>query len=221
MDAESRQPTSEPTNPNTSLYLQPKLVNKLSDSNQVKALEVIFHRFQPVLVGYARQLVHSAEDAREVVQDVFLAVWNNRENLKLDESLKAYLFTATRNKCYNHLRKRRLDTVEMNESVPEAYQDQEVEGKLHTDELKALIYDEINTLPERCRNIFLLSREEDLTNKAIAEKLNISVKTVENQMTIALKRLRIRVYGSDQKASGSGKVALFMIFLTFFKILWG
>ena len=196
----------------------------MSHSVQIRGLEKIFHRFQPVLVSYANQFVHSAEDAREVVQDVFMAVWNNRENLQLDESLKAYLFTATRNKCYNHLRKRRLDTVEMNETTPEAYEDQQIEGKLQTEELKALIYDEINALPERCRKIFLLSREEDLTNREIAERLDVSVKTVENQMTIALKRLRARVYGPETPDSSAGRIAflgVFMIFLTFFKMLWG
>lgn len=187
----------------------------MSHSTQIKGLETLFHRFQPVLVGYARQFVHSAEDAREVVQDVFMAVWNNRENLQLDESLKAYLFTATRNKCYNHLRKRRLDTVEMNEMTPEAFEDQSIEGKLQTEELKALIYDEINALPERCRKIFLLSREEDLTNREIAERLEVSVKTVENQMTIALKRLRLRVYGLEEQQNRTGRIALFMIFMIF------
>ncbi len=153
-----------------------------------------------MLVAYANQYLRSPEDAREVVQDVFVGVWNNREHLAYDDSLKPYLFTATRNRTLNHLRKRREKTVALDEvGEAAAAVKSEGEAQMEAEEMRALIFDEVNRLPERCRRIFLLSRQEALSYREIAERLDVSVKTVENQIAIALKRLRARVTtGNDE-----------------------
>ena len=114
-------------------------------------------------------------------------IWENRETFQIQLSLKAYLFQAAKNKCLNELRKKKetvgLDGVEVstiNTSV----------STLETEELYRLIQEAVFSLPDKCRNIFLLSRSENLTNQEIARRLNISVKTVEGQITTALKKIK-------------------------------
>lgn len=178
-----------------------------------------------MLVAYACQYLRSEEDAREAVQDVFMGVWNNREHLQLDESLKPYLYTATRNKALNYLNRRRLAAVSIEEAPVYASERPKVEAAMEAEELKALIYDEVRRLPERCREIFLLSRREGLSNREIAERLAVSEKTVENQMTIALKRLRARVYGAEGQSGSLASFVLLVFLLIFVKkillSLWG
>ncbi|HQU57661.1 MAG: RNA polymerase sigma-70 factor [Phaeodactylibacter sp.] len=190
-----------------------------------RQLQQLFQRFQPMLVAYACQYLRSEEDAREAVQDVFMGVWNNREHLQLDESLKPYLYTATRNKALNYLNRRRLAAVSIEEAPVYASERPKVEAAMEAEELKALIYDEVRRLPERCREIFLLSRREGLSNREIAERLAVSEKTVENQMTIALKRLRARVYGAEGQSGSLASFVLLVFLLIFVKkillSLWG
>lgn len=123
----------------------------------------------------------------ELAMDIFIYLWENRETFQIQLSLKAYLFQAAKNKCLNELRKKKetvgLDGVEVstiNTSV----------STLETEELYRLIQEAVFSLPDKCRNIFLLSRRENLTNQEIARRLNISVKTVEGQITTALKKIK-------------------------------
>lgn len=125
--------------------------------------------------------------AEELAMDIFIYLWENRETFQIQLSLKAYLFQAAKNKCLNELRKKKetvgLDGVEVstiNTSV----------STLETEELYRLIQEAVFSLPDKCRNIFLLSRSENLTNQEIARRLNISVKTVEGQITTALKKIK-------------------------------
>ncbi|MCB0570474.1 MAG: RNA polymerase sigma-70 factor [Phaeodactylibacter sp.] len=190
-----------------------------------RQLQALFQRFQPMLVAYACQYLRSEDDAREAVQDVFLGVWNNREHLQLDESLKPYLFTATRNKALNYLNRRRLNAISLEEAPAYASEGPSVVAEMEAEELRAIIYDEVRQLPDRCREIFQLSRHEKLSNKEIAERLSVSEKTVENQMTIALRRLRARVYGTEGRSGVLASLALFLFLLLLLEkislLLWG
>ena len=125
----------------------------------------------------------------DVLQEIFLKLWENREKIEV-KYIKTYLFHAAKNKVLNHLRDEQSRHYLLENWF---YQQQyESKGKDCFDlELFILQLDKIvKQLPERCREIFLLSREEKLTYKQIADKLNLSVKTVEVQMGIALKRIR-------------------------------
>ncbi len=193
----------------------------LENSKHIALLERLFRQYQPMLVSFAWQYVKSAEDAREVVQEVFLSVWNNREHLREDGNLKAYLFTATRNKCLNWLEKKRLRIVSMDEDPgperPKAqFPDSSPDGSemLELAELRAVIFDEVQKLPAKCREIFILSRVEGLSHKEIGERLHISPKTVENQIGIALKRIRQRLHRFDG-AFADGKIPFWLVFALF------
>lgn len=191
----------------------------MSSKSEIQALERLFKTFQPGLVSFAYRMVYNEEDAREIVQDVFMGIWRNRAKLDLNEGLKSYLFTATKNKALNHLKKRKEETVEL-ETVSyglAAAPSSDSEAQLHAEEMKAIIFDEVNKLPDRCRQIFLLSREEGLSYKEIAERLDVSTKTVENQIGIALKRLKERVYGKKGDPAKRGLMLEWTLLLLFSK----
>ena len=147
----------------------------------------MFRKFQPGLVRFAFVHLRSMEDAREVVQEVFINIWEKRSSLKFDDELRYYLYRAVKNASLNLLKRRRLDTTSLEEAVTAAAE-QEEEGETQV-RYKAVMA-QINLLPEICREIFLMSRVEGLSHKEIAEILEIAPKTVENQIGIALKKIR-------------------------------
>lgn len=146
-------------------------------------------------------MVRNRDDAEELVNDVFLAVWQKRDTLELDSGLRAYLFTAVRNRCLNHLKKPRIIWESAaDEDFPEPLAI-DITERMSAAETEALISQLINRLPLRCRQIFLLSRIEQLSHREIATLMDLSAKTVENQVGIALKYLKESLYAS--KGSGN------------------
>lgn len=155
----------------------------------------MFRKFQPGLVRFAFLHLRSTEDAQEAVQEVFIHVWEKREQLSFDDELKYYLFRAVKNTCLNFIKKRRLDTVSLDEALT-AVQDQAGEDGETQIRFKAVMK-QINQLPEMCREIFLMSRMEGLSHKEIAEILELAPKTVENQIGIGLKKIRLGMKGGN------------------------
>ena len=141
------------------------------------------------LVRFALRWMREAEAAEELVQDVFVKVWEKRSELALDESLKSYLFTAVRNRAFNYLRdqarKGQTDSIDENIDLEAPKGD-----PLEFADLQAIIQQGLDSLPPRCRAIFLLSREAEMSYKEIAAEMEVSIKTVEGQMSIALRKLR-------------------------------
>lgn len=166
------------------------LLQKLRDGD-IKALEVIFNRHYTDLCRYLLLLFKNQLIVEHIAQDIFVYIWENRETLEIKKSIKSYLYTAGRYKALNEIRnlKRReaikTDIVSSTNDT-EASTDTVMEIK----EMEQLIENAISTLPNRCQQIFRLSREEEMSYKQIAEFLNISVNTVEGQMAIALKKMR-------------------------------
>lgn len=156
--------------------------------------EILFKSQYKALCFFAMKYVKDYEASREIVQDVFLRLWEKREKMDPSKSLKAYLGTAVRNRCINYLRDHKkfnhdlMDIEEYNPDMTAVPADKLVEADIRTriGEAKA-------ELPEKCREIFVLSREEHLKYQEIAVKLNISVKTVETQMSKALQHMRERL----------------------------
>lgn len=174
--------------------------NQLLDAlrnGEEQALDTLFRQHYAYLCKVIFRVLPDAATAEDLVQEVFYEVWRKREQLNIQTSLLAYLHRAAVNKTLNHIRSRRLIVddetalpLDMNDGQANAAQ------QLETEELRRRIDQAIHALPERCRIVFGLSRFEDMSNKAIAEHLNISIKTVENQMTKALKLLRERLLDS-------------------------
>jgi len=169
----------------------------------LESFEKLFFSFYPGLLRYAEMLVRKLEIAEEIVQDVFYNVWKNRESIRITQSWKSYLYRSVYNNSMMYLRKKRRE-VSLEEGLfpekegnsPDPFQE------LEFNEVSAVVSETISSLPERTREIFLLNRQEGLKYREIAERLSISVKTVEANMGRALKALRgsLEKYGREQKA---------------------
>ncbi len=132
--------------------------------------------------------VQDLDEAKGLVHEVFVAVWEKWETLPPDVNHRSYLYSAVRNRCLNHIRDKKK-TV-MFENVSEKELAQESNNELEAAELEREIEAAINSLPEKCRMVFELNRREGLKYAQVAEKMGISIKTVEAQMTKALSVLR-------------------------------
>jgi RNA polymerase sigma-70 factor (ECF subfamily) len=167
-------------------------VSKAKDIHEMKSLdqgsfEHLFREYFPPLMTFARKILGDEDDAREIVHRVFINLWEKRKDLDLSTSLKSYLFTSVHNRSLNLIRDRKKFS---DAEIPEVAGDHDVSQQMETLELENRISEVIASLPEKCREIFELNRFEGLKYSEIAEKLDISVKTVENQMSKALKILR-------------------------------
>jgi len=127
------------------------------------------------------------EVCRDIIQDVFMDLWLRRRTTFID-NLPAYLKVATRNKVFKHLRRGYITQKHLDSLEKISFSDA-TEEMVNFNELAEIFEKKVTELPERCKEVFRLSRIENLSNKQIAEKLDISTKTVENQITKALKYL--------------------------------
>ena len=164
-----------------------------------KSLEALFKEINSTLCNYAYYLTGDQFAAEEIVQDVFLKIWQNRENIKLSGSLKSYLLKSVRNHSINYLLHKKTKKNTVNKLQPdESWQtirdiiedDDFIVEKLEAKDTEKKIKAIVDTLPEHCREVFLLSRIENKTNKEIALSLKISVNTVKTQIYRALTNIK-------------------------------
>jgi RNA polymerase sigma-70 factor (ECF subfamily) len=162
------------------------------------AFDKIFREFYAKLYAYACLLV-DMETAEDIVQEVFVYLWENRQRMAIHTSLKAYLFKAAHNRCLNVINRLKMrnhnhDHIERELKAYEAgFYDpdkNEIIRRLYMNDLRAEIDRAIESLPPKCREVFRLSYMQDLKNKEISARLNISVSTVEKHINHALKVLR-------------------------------
>ena len=175
-------------------------------SGDVSAYECLFRHFYPLLVAFAMKYVSEKDVARELVQDFFVRLFEKRQSLKIETSLKSYLYRSVHNSCLNYLSQRAMHDKHIKKIELEKDVTEDPENAIHTTELQQRIFDIVEQLPSKCRKIFRMNRYEGLKNEEIAEALNLSRRTVETQISKALKILRT-------KLSGSLIVALVLCFL--------
>lgn len=166
------------------------LVDRIRSGNS-KAFEQLYNRYWEPLFASAMHRLQSEALSKDVVQDLFVDLWKNRSTLQIRSSVRGYLFTSLKNRIINKIK---------SEAVREKYEKMVIEfyefNELATEYLfseksfRDKIKSETNKLPERCREVFELSRMQHMTHKEIGEKLNISPKTVENHIGKALKIIR-------------------------------
>ncbi len=159
-------------------------------NNDRQAFERVFrHSYRP-LTAYAFRFVRDLPAAENVVQDVFLKLWQNRKRMTITTSLDHYLFRAVRNHCLNFLDKARVRSSYLRMQAEREENNDDNKEYYPEIGLLEIIGNAISALPEKRQKIFRLSREDGLKYQEIADQLNISVKTVEAQMSLALKQLR-------------------------------
>ena len=160
----------------------------------IEAFEKMFHQFYPGMCSYAETLLNKDSVAEEVVQDVFYNIWKNRKTLSISVSIKSYLYRSVFNNSMMYLRKTRRELLMEESTVFEQYAyASDPEEEYAGNEMKDVIQDTLEDLPERTREIFKLSRYDGLKYKEIAKKLSISIKTVEANMGKALKALKTSI----------------------------
>ena len=171
--------------------IEQKTQYKIVDKAQ---FEELFNLHYSNLCAYANNFLKELEAAEEVVQEVLFKVWTNRDKLEITTSIQSYLFRAVRNGCLNvikHVNIREEYKIHNERTIE--MEERSQEDDVIISELEQKIREAIDMLPTERRKVFIMSRYDGLKYKEIAEKLKISVKTVENQMGSALKFLRVEL----------------------------
>lgn len=172
-------------------------LKRIEDRNRFSQLYFLYYM---KLLRFSQTYVGSEEEAKNIVQDVFLYLWEHFGTLDEVHSMEAFLVTMTKNRCLNFL-KHKLFVESCKHSLQEAeearmqlYALQQLdENRNYPEGIEELLKQAVAELPERCREVFYMSRIDGLKHKEIADRLNISVNTVENQIAIALKKIRARL----------------------------
>ena len=160
-------------------------------AGDIAAFEMLFRTYYQSLCNYAYTFVRDREEAEEVVQSTFMNVWEKRDNLTIHTGVKPYLYAMVRNACLNLLKHEKIKQRHAEMEIASGERSIEsVSRTVEASELEHRIVNAMSKLPEQCRLVFKLSRFEDLKYAEIADQLNISVKTVENQMGKALRVMR-------------------------------
>lgn len=165
------------------------LFEKIKKSD-VKAFETLFHFYYGYLCLYAQKIIKNEAASEEIVQDFFVKLWEKREQLTIETSVKNYIFRSVKNLCLNFIQHNKTKENYVRLIISESENSTSFEENFPEIDLVGKIEESIQMLPEKRREIFRLSREEGLKYREIAKKLNISVKTVETQMSLAIKSLR-------------------------------
>jgi len=168
------------------------LVNSIQDGNE-EAFENLFFEYYATLCRFSKGYVGTVESARDVVQDVFIKIWSNREKFHIHTSVKAYLFQAVRNHSLNELEKRNRYQAFEEEYIRESNLKLSPDTDENSEELTQVIWQIVEEMPEKRKTVFTLYREHGLSYKEIASILGITRKTVENQMGRALNFIRERL----------------------------
>ncbi|MDO1449758.1 RNA polymerase sigma-70 factor [Rhodocytophaga aerolata] len=160
---------------------------RLLQQGRKDAFEALFKKYYHPLWRHSVKYLHDSHMAEEIVQEFFIYLWENQQTLTLPNSVAVYFHVAIKNRCLNYLKKKihLMIPIENTTDILGYEPDQ-----LIAEELSEAMDEAINKLPEKCKLIFLLNRQSHFSYKEIAGHLAISIKTVESQMGIALKKLR-------------------------------
>lgn len=176
---------------------------KLSDSDIIEGVksgdkrffDLVFKNYYSGLLSFAKDYLRSQEAAQEIIQDLFLFLWENKEKVQIKTSLKAYLYRSVHNRCLTFLRdsasqnRLQFDHIKGNANLLIEEISETVFDRAFAEHAEKELEETIESLPEQCRKIFRLNRYEKLTYPQIAEKLGISLSTVKTQMSRAMNTL--------------------------------
>lgn len=166
------------------------LVDRFKNGDQ-SAFEILFKYYYPGLVIYATQFLADYNEAEEIVQDFFVSMWQNQKNLFPSDSLKNYFFTSVKNKSFNFLKHKRIKEAYIHRLIGLTGNHLVYDTDIYVaTELQEKITSAIDSLPEKCREVFIMSRFRAMKNEEIAHELELSKRTVETHISHALNILR-------------------------------
>ena len=162
------------------------------NNDDENAFKFLFEKYYIPLCRYVYTFTKDNEESEEITQEVFINIWNNRKKISITTSVSSYLYSSVRNHAINSLKKNSRYNTQSLENITEleiANEEPELD-EFQFIQMEKKCSEALESLPDRCREVFLLSRIDNLKYKEIAEQLNISIKTVESQMSIAIKKLK-------------------------------
>lgn len=168
--------------------MEDALINKQLRSSDKKALQWLFDEYYVQLVHYALKITSDPAASEEIVQDVFVAIWNNRKKLEIN-SFHSYLSRAVRNKCITYIQSVIKDHEPIENVMYATREEAKLDG-VELEELSDTLKEAENLLPEQTRLVFSLSRHSEMTYNEISRELDISIKTVEYHISKAFKLMR-------------------------------
>lgn len=177
------------TNPHYLALSDAELFRMTKQENDTRAYEILYYRYWPKLIDAAYKRLASKQKAEDLVQELFINVYQRREQIVFTNSLQSYLSQALKYRILNEYRAATTRNA-YNSFFLNAICKNDFANPLEVKELSQQIESVLSSLPEKCRQVFLLSRKEKLSNKEIADRLNISTSTVEKHIVKALKVLR-------------------------------
>jgi RNA polymerase sigma-70 factor (ECF subfamily) len=167
-----------------------KLILRLSEGDKT-AFEILFRHYYPGLVIYASKFVQDRSEAEEIVQEFFIRLWEKHHKIKSSSTLKSYVFQSVKNSSLNFIRDKKVSLPIIEELVQRSNTELIFNPDLYVaSELQQKIESAVNGLPEKCREVFLMSRFRNMKNDEIAQELNISKRTVETHISNAIKVLK-------------------------------
>lgn len=177
------------------------------------AFSFLFRKYYPSLCSFATSIIHNVTESEEIVQEMFFLFWERREKIEISFSVKAYLFKSVHNSCLNYIKHKKVRNI-YTETILREHTEKDIHFNQFddADSLKVLIQIAVERLPEKRRQIFKMVKHEQMRYKEVAESLNLSVKTVENQMGKAMAFLRneLREY-----------LPILFFLILFFRAGWG
>ena len=175
------------------LYSDAELMQKIK-ADDMFAFDALYKKYSKKLFQFAFSIIKSKEETENILQEVFLKLWENRNSVEKDASVKSYIFSIAYNSSITSIRKKikEIQFIEYLKSLQKIHKEDEdsVNVKFEFKELTTQLHNIVNQLPDRQKEVYLLHREFGLKSRDIAEKLNISVNTIENHMSRALKTIR-------------------------------
>lgn len=161
--------------------------------NPEQTLKWMYDNYYSYVCSVVYRMINDASKAEDIAQDVFFEIWKKREQIELNIGLKPYIRRAAVNKTLNFIRAKKMVFEEEESALEISNETHGAPEQMEADEMQQNINKAIDRLPEKCRAVFALSRFEELSYQEIADKLQISKKTVENQISKALKLLRLAI----------------------------
>ena len=159
-------------------------------SGRDSAYEQLFKEYYKPLAVFASTYVEDIETGKEIVQDLFVHLYEKRRALAINSSIKSYLFKSVRNRCLNHIKHQQVVKMHHDQMKPVVEESENLEDLIRETELEHMVSKVVDQLPPKCKRIFTMSRVSGLSNGEIAQELEISKRTVETQISNALKVLR-------------------------------
>jgi RNA polymerase sigma-70 factor (family 1) len=174
-------------------YSDYELVKLIREKDDKQAFQLLYDKYWDQLFAAAILKIHDEEEVNDIVQNLFVTVWIKRKELNINDNVDAYLFRALKNRIINFFKKKyltadKLDQFSKNSAVKA---DSVAESMFTYKEVELIISKEVESMPDKMRQVFLLSRDEQMSSKRISEILSLSDQTVRNQISKAIKRIKI------------------------------